>query len=92
MHIESTSQEPPYRTGTLNGLTLAEIQRMLPHISPDTRPSADRKVTIIWRFLANGTPCGIWNYRKSPETLSELSTFGPDEVFNILFRQGYAPL
>ncbi|MEO6750847.1 MAG: hypothetical protein ABIZ04_02810 [Opitutus sp.] len=92
MQIESTTREPPYRTGTLKGLTFMEIQQMLPDISPDTRPSADRKVTITWRFLADGNPCGIWNYRRSHEVLGELSTFGPDGVFNTLFERAYTPL
>ena len=89
MQIESTTQEPPHRTGTLKGLTFTEIQQMLPDISPDTRPSADRKVTIMWRFLANGKSCGIWNYRRSHEVLGELSTFGPDEIFHALFGKAY---
>ena len=92
MQIESTSQESPYRTGTLKGLTLAEIQNILPDISPDTRPSSDRKVRIAWRFLANGKPCGIWNYRTSHEVLGELSTFGPDGIFDTLFGKAYATL
>ena len=91
MHIESTSHEPPYRTGTLKGLTLAEIQAMLPDIQPDTRPSADLKVTIMWRFFANAKPCGIWNYRWSYEVRGELSTFGPDGVFDTFFGKAYAP-
>ena len=92
MQIESTTQAPLHRTGTLKGLMFTAIQQMLPDISPDTRPSADRKITIMWRFLANGKPCGIWNYRKSYEVLDELSAFGPDEVFNTLFEQTYSPL
>ena len=92
MQIESTSQEPPYRTGTLKGLTFSEIQRILPEIQPDTRPSAGRKVAITWRFLANGKPCGIWDYSKSHELRGELSTFGPDEVFAALFGRSYTLL
>jgi len=91
MHIESSLHEPPYRTGTLKGLTLSEIQEMLPGIQPDTRPSADRKVTIMWRFSANAKPFGIWNYRRSYEVRGELSTFGPDGVFITLFGNAYAP-
>jgi len=92
MQIESTDQEPPYRTGTLKGLTLSEIQQALPGIEPDTRPSADRKVTLMWRFLADGQPCGLWNYRMTLETRGELSTFGPDGILTTLFGQAYAPL
>ena len=92
MHIESTSQESPYRTGTLTGLTLADIQRMLSDIEPDSRPTADRKVSITWRFLANGKPCGIWNYRRSHEMRGELSTFGPDEILRALFGKAYSPI
>lgn len=92
MQIEFTSQEPPYRTGTLRGLTLAEIQQVLPDIKPDPRPSANGKVTIMWRFLANGKPCGIWDYRGSHEVRGELSTFGPDEAFAALFGHAYARL
>ncbi|HWA09499.1 MAG TPA: hypothetical protein VG838_08630 [Opitutaceae bacterium] len=92
MQIEFTSQEPPYRTGTLKGLTLLEIQELLSGIQPETRPSADRKVTTTWRFLADGNACGIWNYRRSYELRGELSTFGPDGVLATLFGQAYAPL
>jgi hypothetical protein len=92
MQIEFTAQEPPYRTGTLTGLTHSEIQQMLPDIQPDTRPSADRKVSIAWRFLADGKPCGIWDYRQSYELRGELSTFGPDEVFTALFNHAYTRL
>ena len=91
MHIESSLHEPPYRTGTLKGLTLSEIQKILPGIQPNTRPSADRKVTIMWRFSANAKPCGIWNYRQSYEVRGELSTFGPDVIFDMLFGNAYAP-
>ena len=92
MHIESTTQESPYRTGTLKGLTLADIQRMLSYIEPDSSPTADRKVSITWRFLANGKPCGIWNYRRNHEMRGELSTFGPDEIFQVLFGNTYSPI
>ena len=90
MHIESSLHEPPYRTGTLKGLTLSEIQETLPGIQPDTRPSADRKVTILWRFSANAKPCGIWNYHRSYEVRGELSTFGPDGILETLFGKAYA--
>ena len=92
MQIESTCQEPPYRTGTLKELTLSAIQQMLPGVQPDTRPSADGKVTIMWRFFADGEPCGIWSYRTSFEVRHELSTFGSDEVLATLFGDAYSPL
>ena len=92
MQIESTSQESPYRTGTLKELTLADIQRILAGIEPDSRPTADRKVSITWRFLADGKPCGIWNYRRSHEMSGELSTFGPDEIFQTFFGNAYSPI
>ena len=91
MQIESTHQEPPYRTGTLKGLTLIEIQQVLAGIQPDTRPSADRKVTLMWRFRIDGQPFGIWNYRTSYEVRDELSTFGPDEIVTTLFGRAYRP-
>lgn len=92
MHLETTLQEPPHRTGTLKNLTLSEIQEMLHNIHPDSRPSSDRKVTLMWRFLADGKPCGIWNYRQSYEVRGELSTFGPDEIFGTLFGNAYTSL
>lgn len=61
MQIEFTVQEPPYRTGTLTGLTHFEVQRLLPGIQPDTRTSANHKVTLMWRFLVDGKLCGVWN-------------------------------
>ena len=92
MQIESTCQEPPYRTGTLKELTFSAVQQMLPGVQPDTLPSANGKVTMMWRFLADGKPCGIWNYRTSYEMRRELSTFGPDEILATLFGEAYAPL
>jgi hypothetical protein len=49
-------------------------------------------MTVTWRFLADGKPCGIWDYRKSYEARGELSTFGPDESFTELFGKAYTPL
>ena len=45
----------------------------------------------MWRFLADGNTCGIWNYRTTHEVRRELSTFGPDEVLATLFGKAYAP-
>jgi hypothetical protein len=92
MQIESTREEPRYRSGTLKGLTLADIQRALPEIAQDNRPSADRKVTLTWRFLADGIPCAVWDYRRSYEIRRELSTFGPDRIFAELFGPAYTSL
>jgi hypothetical protein len=82
MQIESTGQEPPYRTGTLTGLTHFEAQRLLPGIQTDTRTSANHKITLMWRFLADEKRCEVWNYRKGNELRSEFSMFGPDAAFD----------
>jgi len=92
MQIEFTCEEPPYRTGTLTGLTRLEVQRMLPGIQPDTRPSANHKISLMWRFLADGIPCGIWNYRQGYELRREYSTFGPEAAFETLFGNAYKSL
>jgi hypothetical protein len=91
MHIGSSSHEPPYRSGALKGLTLSEIQARLPDIQPDSGPPAEQNVTIMWWFSENAKPCGIWNCRRGYETRGELSTFGPDGVFDTLFGKAYAP-
>ena len=92
MEIIQTSEEPRYRCGTVKGLTLSEIQQALPDVAPDTRPSGDRKTAITWRFMADGIPCGIWDYRNSYEFRRELSTFGPDRIFSELFGVAYSSL
>jgi hypothetical protein len=92
MQIEFTVQEPSYRTGTLTGVTQSQVQSTLPGIQPDTRTSADRKLTLIWRFLVDGKPCGIWNYRHAYELRGEFSTFGPDAAFETLFGKAYTSL
>jgi hypothetical protein len=92
MQIEFTAQEPPYRTGTLMGLTHFEVQRLLPEIQPDTRTSANHKITLMWRFLADGKHCGVWNYRHGYELRGEFSTFGPDAAFETLFGNAYKSL
>ena len=89
MQIAFTSEEPPYRTGTLTGLTRLEVQRMLPGIQPDTRPSANHKISLMWRFLAAGKLCGV---RPGYELRSEFSTFGPDAAFETLFGKAYKSL
>lgn len=92
MEIIQTSEEPRYRSGTVKGLTLAEVQQALPDVAQDNRPSGDRKTTVTWRFKADGVPCAIWDYRRSYELRRELSTFGPDRIFTDLFGEAYVSL
>lgn len=67
------------RTGTLAPeLAATEITAKL-NIEPE-RGSDDGKVSLFWRFYADGKPCGIWDYRGA-----RWSTDGPREVFERLF-------
>lgn len=92
MQIQYTSEESPYRTGTLRGLTISEIEQKLAGIKPDSRCTADQKVSLSWRFLADGRLCGIWDYRRSYRLRGELSTYGDNKVFAELFGSAYSAL
>lgn len=86
MKIQPNAQVRSYRTGTLRGITVGEIQEVLgfaPNCEDD--PS---KVVNSWGFTVDGRPCAIWDYKGS-HRIGEFSTFGPADVFDKLFGARY---
>jgi hypothetical protein len=79
MVIAPHGQPGQYRSGSIDsGYTVREITRVLgfgPNVQDDPG-----KVKYSWGFTADGTPCGIWDYRGG-----RWSVFGPPEVFAALF-------
>jgi len=82
MKIEPNDEPGGSRTGTLRGVSVEEINNILgfkPNVKDD--PS---KVVNSWGFLADGVPCGIWDYKGSHKA-GQFSTDGPAAVFKSLF-------
>jgi hypothetical protein len=70
------------RTGTLSGISVAEITDLLgfgPNVKDD--PS---KVKHSWGFTVDGERCGVWDYKGSEEYRS-FSTFGSPEALAKVF-------
>jgi hypothetical protein len=86
MNIKPVDHAGGHRTGTLRGITVAEIREVLgfaPNCEDD--PS---KVVNSWGFTVDGRHCGIWDYKGS-QRIGEFSTFGPADVFEKLFGARY---
>lgn len=82
MKITPCKTPGPYKTGSLTNLTVQTICLVLgfpPNVKDDPA-----KVKNSWGFLADGSLCGIWDYKGS-EKYGAFSTFGPKEVFEKLF-------
>jgi hypothetical protein len=87
MLIQPSNEFAPYRTGTLTGISKGQILSAIPDATFLDTPTADKKVTMEWAFLANGQLCGIWDYRGA-----RFSTYGPAQVFETLFGEAYSSL
>lgn len=87
MLIQPSNEFAPCRTGTLTGISKKQIFAALPDATFRDTPTADKKVTMEWAFLANGELCGIWDYRGG-----RFSTYGPGGIFRILFGKAYSSL
>ena len=82
MKIEPIKDAGVSRTGTLRNITVEEIIKVLGFKSNcKDDPS---KVVNSWGFLADGVPCGIWDYKGSHRD-GQFSTDGPASVFKALF-------
>jgi len=84
MKITPINEPGSYKQGSLINLSVSEISVALgfnPNIDDDTD-----KVTASWGFLADITPCGIWDYYGSG-AVGRFSYFGPREVFVSLFGE-----
>ena len=86
MKITPIDQAGGSRTGTLQNITVKEINEILgfkPNVEDD--PS---KVVNSWGFTADGAECGIWDYKGSHK-YKQFSTDGPAAVFKELFGDKY---
>lgn len=70
------------RTGSLAGITVAEINTILGFKS-NCSDDPD-KVKNSWGFTVNGVRCAVWDYKGS-ETVGRFSTFGPIESLRLVF-------
>lgn len=79
MRIQPIDEPGAHATGSLSSsLTVDQINKVL-GFAPNVRDDPD-KVKHSWGFLADGEPCGIWDYRGR-----RWSTYGPPEIFRQLF-------
>jgi hypothetical protein len=86
MKIEATSQAGDYRTGSLQNITVSEINKLLgfkPNVIDDPT-----KVEHSWGFTVDGERCGVWDYKGSARHKS-FSTFGPAEALRKVFGDRY---
>lgn len=82
----STRDAQGGRSGSVNGLSSAEITKLL-GVRP-MNPNADGKVTKEWTFTLDGVECSMWDY-KSSGSWKEFSTNGPDGLFRLVFGAAY---
>jgi len=77
--------ETGYKTGSLSGVTKAQLVAILgePNIDDD-----ESKVTASWGFEFNGVCGAVWDYYSSGQS-NCWSTFGPDHIFETLFGKAY---
>jgi len=87
MKIEPNDEAGGGRTGTLQNISVAEINRIL-GFTPNVEDDPD-KVVNSWGFKADGIPCGIWDYKGSHKA-GQFSTDGPEVVFKTLFGDKYS--
>ena len=86
MQITPTDQPGDSRTGSLSGITAAQINEILgfkPNVKDDPY-----KVKYSWGFHVDGVRCGVWDYKGSGEH-GMFSTFGPSSALRSLFGDNY---
>ena len=91
LNIEMTRKSfGSHRTGTLDDMTAAKIAKVLGHKN-NIGPSGDGKVTMEWRFYADGNECAIWDYKGSAQD-KQFSCYGPANIFKSLFGGDYSSM
>lgn len=75
-----------HKTGELNGLTKADITKVLGFKNNGT--GEQYKVTMEWNFTYRGSEMSIWDWKGSAP-YKYFSTFGPPELFTELFGDSY---
>lgn len=79
-----------HKTGQLNNLSKADITKKLGMPPTDFGPDGDDgKVLHEWTFTADGVECAIWDWKGSSYGRQH-STFGPNQVFAVLFGTDYS--
>lgn len=84
LKIKPVNEAGDHRTGTLTGITAAEIAIILGFKAN----VQDDQVKYSWGFTCGKDRCGIWDYYQSYRYKS-FSTFGPGEIFKTLFGNRY---
>lgn len=74
-----------YKMHSLTNLTVDHINSVLGFVGYQrNHPQDGAKVVNEWRFMADGQPCAIWDYKGSHH-LGAFSAWGPRGVFDLLF-------
>jgi len=82
-HIVPVDKVGPYRTGTLENLTVSDIENVL-GFSANCEDDPD-KVKYSWGFEVDGTYAAIWDYYNSHK-LRVWSVYDPYDVLKDLFK------
>lgn len=78
-----------FRTGIITGMSKNVIDSVL-LIKGKKVKSGDGKVTIEWRFQADGVDCAIWDYKGSAK-YDQYSAYMPATIGQALFGAAYNP-
>jgi len=84
MKIQAVNKVGDSRTGSLSGLSVEDIEKVLGF--PANCEDDPDKVKYSWGFTVDGVRCGIWDY-KGGYQFNSFSTFGPTEIFIKLFGE-----
>jgi hypothetical protein len=82
MKITPVNKTGDHRTGSLTGLNVADVTRIL-GFAPNCEDDPD-KVENSWGFEVDGVLCGVWDYKGSM-----FSTFGPADTLRKVFGANY---
>lgn len=86
MKIIPVNQTGDSSTGSLSGLSVADVTRIL-GFKANCEDDPD-KVKNSWGFTVDGVRCGVWDYKGSQHA-KQFSTFGPAEVLKKVFGDNY---
>lgn len=87
--IKPVSKLTGHKTGMLLDLTEAEISYML-CFKPNVEDDPDR-VGHCWSFEIDGRPHSVWSYKGS-HVVKQWSTYGSDQLFELVFGDHYLSL
>lgn len=84
MHIEPIDEAGPHKTGTLDGVTVDDIVRVL-GFRANVKDDPD-KVVNSWGFTVDGVYAAIWDYYGS-HIYNSFSVYDPNGVIPKLFSK-----